>query len=37
MPVYLEPDLYVEAALEETYQAAFAALPQRWREVLDAQ
>jgi Protein of unknown function (DUF4058) len=36
MPVYLERDLYVDAPLEETYQAAFAAMPQRWREVLEA-
>ncbi len=36
MPLYLEPNVYVPVPLEETYQIAFAAMPQRWRRVLDA-
>jgi hypothetical protein len=34
MPVFLEPDVYVPVPLEATYQAAFAGVPQRWRDVL---
>jgi len=36
MPVILEPGGAVELLLEGTYQAAFAALPRRWRKVLEA-
>jgi hypothetical protein len=35
MPLFLEPDLHVEVPLESTYQAAFAAFPRRWQEVLE--
>jgi hypothetical protein len=34
MPVYLMPDRYVMVPLEATYQTAFAAMPRRWRTVL---
>lgn len=34
MPLFLEPERYVLVPLEATYQAAFEAVPQRWREVL---
>jgi len=36
MPLYLEPNGYVLVPLEATYQAAFAAVPRRWRHVLEA-
>jgi hypothetical protein len=36
MPLYLEPDGHVSVPLENTYQAAFAALPRRWQAVLNA-
>lgn len=36
MPLFLEPEQAVEVPLEATYQAAFAAVPQRWQRVLDA-
>ena len=35
MALYLEPDAYVSVPLEATYTAAFAAMPLRWRRVLD--
>jgi hypothetical protein len=35
MPLFLEPDGYVLVPLEATYRAAFAAVPRRWRRVLD--
>jgi hypothetical protein len=34
MPLFLEPDLYVPVPLETTYQAAFDAVPRRWRDEL---
>lgn len=34
MPLFLEPDIYVPVPLETTYQAAFDAVPRRWRDVL---
>ena len=34
MPLYLTPDGYVYVPLEETYQAAFAGVPDRYRRVL---
>jgi hypothetical protein len=34
MPLFLEPGGHVLVPLEETYQAAFDAVPRRWREVL---
>ncbi|MBI3464495.1 MAG: hypothetical protein HY000_15785 [Planctomycetes bacterium] len=36
MPLYLEPDVYVAVPLEQTYQTAFAAMPLRWRRVLES-
>ena len=36
MPLFLEPGAHVLAPLEATYQAAFAAVPRRWRRVLEA-
>lgn len=35
MPLFLEPGAYVLVPLEETYNAAFAAVPRRWRQVLE--
>ena len=35
MPLFLEPGAHVLAPLETTYQRAFAALPARWRVVLE--
>jgi hypothetical protein len=35
MPLYLEPDGYVLVPLEATYQAAWQAVPRRWRAVLE--
>lgn len=35
MPLFLRPGGYVEVPLEATYAAAFAAVPRRWRDVLD--
>jgi Protein of unknown function (DUF4058) len=35
MPLFLEPNACVEAPLEATYQTAFAAMPHRWRRVLE--
>jgi hypothetical protein len=37
MPLFLEPGAHVQVPLEATYCAAFAAVPRRWREVLEAQ
>ncbi len=34
MPVFLEPGEYVNLPLEATYQAAWRAVPERWRRVL---
>jgi hypothetical protein len=34
MPLFLEPELYVPVPLEATYQAAFEAVPRRWRDEL---
>jgi hypothetical protein len=35
MPLFLEPGGQVPVPLEQTYQAAFAALPRRWQVVLE--
>lgn len=35
MPLFLEPGAHVPVALEETYQSAWAAVPRRWRAVLE--
>ena len=36
MPLFLQPNGCVQAPLEATYQTAFAAMPRRWRRVLEA-
>jgi hypothetical protein len=36
MPLFLEPEGYVNVPLEATYQAAWRGVPQRWRRVLEA-
>jgi hypothetical protein len=36
MPLFLEPDFYVNVPLEATYQTAFQAVPKRWRSELEA-
>ena len=35
MPLFLEHETFVPVPLETTYQSAFAAVPRRWREVLE--
>ena len=35
MPLFLEPERYVQVPLEATYQAAYRGVPRRWRELLD--
>jgi hypothetical protein len=35
MPLYLEPGAHVLVPLEATYSAAFAAVPRRWRRILE--
>jgi hypothetical protein len=35
LPLFLDPDHYVQVPLETAYQAAFAAVPLRWRKVLE--
>jgi hypothetical protein len=35
MPLFLEPEFYVNVPLEETYMAAYRGVPQRWKRVLD--
>jgi hypothetical protein len=35
MPLFLEPNGHVPVPLESTYQTAFAAMPRRWRSVLE--
>ncbi len=36
MPIFLAPGRYVNVPLEETYVAAFEAVPRRWRSVIEA-
>jgi hypothetical protein len=35
MPLFLEPEAYINVPLERTYQAAFQSVPERWRRVLE--
>ena len=35
MPVFLEPDFYVDLPLEATYSAAWESVPKRWRRVIE--
>ena len=36
MPLFLEPEIYINVPLEETYMAAYQGVPQRWKRVLEA-
>ena len=36
MPLFLDPDFYVEVPLEMTYQQAYRGVPSVWREVLES-
>jgi hypothetical protein len=36
MPLFLEPELYVNVPLEATYRAAYRGVPRRWQRVLEA-
>lgn len=36
MPLFFEPDRYVNVPLEATYQSAYEAVPLRWRRVIEA-
>lgn len=36
MPLFVTADVYVNVPLEETYQAAYHSVPQRWRKTLEA-
>jgi hypothetical protein len=36
MPLFLTPEAYVPTPLEAAYNAAYAAVPRRWRRVLEA-
>lgn len=35
MPLFLEPEEYVNVPLEATYQSAYRGVPQRWKRVLE--
>ncbi len=35
MPLFLEPEIYINVPLEETYTAAYRGAPQRWKRVLE--
>jgi len=35
MPLFLEPEIYINVPLEETYVAAYRGVPQRWKRVLE--
>ena len=35
MPLFLEPEFYVNVPLEQTYMEAYRGVPQRWKRVLD--
>lgn len=35
MPLFLEPEWYVEVPLEQTYREAYEGMPRRWRAVLE--
>lgn len=37
MPLFITPEVYVNVPLEETYEAAYRSVPERWRKVLDAE
>jgi hypothetical protein len=35
MPLFLQPDRYVNVLLEDTYMSAYPGMPGYWREVLE--
>jgi len=35
MPLFLDPDHYVNVPLEESYQAAWKTMPERWKRVIE--
>jgi hypothetical protein len=35
MPLFLDPEWYVNVPLEDTYRAAYRGVPRKWREVLE--
>jgi hypothetical protein len=35
MPLFLQPDWYVNVPLESTYQAAYRGVPAYWRGILE--
>jgi hypothetical protein len=35
MPLFLEPDIYINGPLEATYQAAYRGVARRWKQVLE--
>jgi|GEM_PF-2377135 len=36
MPLFLSPGAHIALPLQETYDRAFAAMPKRWRKVIEA-
>ncbi|RPI76391.1 MAG: hypothetical protein EHM42_14785 [Planctomycetaceae bacterium] len=36
MPLFLEPEHFVNVPLEQTYNGAWQAVPDRWRRVIEA-
>lgn len=36
MPLFLDPDMYVDVPLEATYQLAYRGVPRKWQAVLEA-
>jgi hypothetical protein len=36
MPLFVEPEIYVNVPLEATYQGAYRGVPRRWKRVLEA-
>jgi hypothetical protein len=36
MPLFLDPDYYINVPLERTYQSAWDATPEFWRQALEA-
>lgn len=37
MPLFLDPDHYVNVPLDQTYQQAWRTMPQRWKRVIEGQ
>ena len=36
MPLFLDPEWYIDVPLEETYMAAWRGVPERWRRVIES-